>query len=155
MYRAYQLLSIISYILFTLFYCCTCHLLLQVESAANKNAQFCIAGIPFDSATTNRPGARFGPRAIRDASHMLCDGIHPHFHVSPVDKLIDAGDLRLPNTSLHEMRLKLEPLAQSLLSKHHMIWLGGDHSVTLSLLRAQRAHTGNQLISQMMSRLVV
>src|SRR3546814_13682053 len=36
-----------------------------------------VAGIPFDIATTNRPGARFGPEAIRRASRMLVDGDHP------------------------------------------------------------------------------
>jgi agmatinase len=36
-------------------------------------------GVPWDAATTNRPGARFGPRAIREASSMLCDGMHPVF----------------------------------------------------------------------------
>ena len=34
-----------------------------------------VAGIAYDGATTNRPGARFGPHAIRRASHMLCDGV--------------------------------------------------------------------------------
>ena len=91
---------------------------------------------------TNRPGARFGPRSIRDASHMLCDGIHPLFNVTPVGNLVDHGDLNLPNTSLSEMRKTLEPLAENLMKKHHMVWLGGDHSVTLSLLRAQRAKVG-------------
>ncbi len=61
---------------------------------------YAVAGIAWDGATTNRPGARFGPRAVRQASHMLCDGIHPHFDVSPIGQLGDAGDLALPNTSL-------------------------------------------------------
>ena len=38
---------------------------------------YAVAGIAYDGATTNRPGARFGPHAIRRASHMLCDGVHP------------------------------------------------------------------------------
>ena len=40
----------------------------------NLNAAICIAGIPFDLGTSNRPGARFGPAAIRQASRMLVDG---------------------------------------------------------------------------------
>ena len=45
---------------------------------------FAIAGIPYDGAVTHRPGARFGPSAIRTASQMLCDGTHPYFDVSPL-----------------------------------------------------------------------
>jgi agmatinase len=99
-----------------------------------------VAGVAWDGATTNRPGARFGPRAIRQASHMLCEGTHPHFDVSPLGSLGDAGDLALPNTSLAAMREALAPLVGPLLAKHHMVWLGGDHSITLPLLRAYRAH---------------
>mmetsp|Transcript_34410 Transcript_34410/g.35083 ORF Transcript_34410/g.35083 Transcript_34410/m.35083 type:complete len:314 (-) Transcript_34410:14-955(-) len=107
-----------------------------------KSFPFAIAGIAFDGATTNRPGARFGPRAIRDASHMLFDGLHPHFNISPTNYLVDYGDLPLPNTSLANMRAELELVAKKLFKTHHMVWLGGDHSITLSLLRAHYACTG-------------
>ena len=107
--------------------------------------RFAVAGIAWDGSTTNRPGARMAPRAIREASHMLCDGIHPHFNVSPVGMLGDVGDLPLPNTSLAAMRAALQPLLAPLLAKHHMVWLGGDHSITLPLLRAYRAHLGRPL----------
>lgn len=106
---------------------------------------FGLAGIAWDGAVTNRPGARFGPRAIRAASHMLCDGIHPLFDNTPVGHLADCGDLALPNTSLAAMRSVLEVQAAELLAQHHMAWLGGDHSVTLSLLRAQRDRLGHPL----------
>ena len=106
---------------------------------------YAVAGIAYDGATTNRPGARFGPHAIRRASHMLCDGVHPLWNCSPVSKLTDMGDLTLPNTSLTAMRKKLQPLALDLIGKHHMCWLGGDHSVTLPLLRAYREHFGRPL----------
>jgi agmatinase len=57
----------------------------------------------------------------------------------------DAGDLPLPNTSLPACREALEPQAEALVRRHHMAWLGGDHSVTLSLLRAYRAVLGRPL----------
>ncbi len=104
-----------------------------------------VAGIAWDGATSNRPGARFGPRAVRQASHMLCDGIHPHFDVSPLGQLGDAGDLALPNTSLDAMRAALAPRAAELIGRHHMAWIGGDHSITLPLLRAYRAQLGRPL----------
>jgi agmatinase len=97
---------------------------------------FAVAGLTFDGAVTNRPGARFGPQAIRLASQMLCDATHPYFDTTPIGQLCDAGDLALPNTGIDAMRTALMPMAQDLFAAHHMVWLGGDHSVTLPLLRA-------------------
>lgn len=119
------------------------HFLKAGEAAPNK--PFAVAGIAWDGAVTNRPGARLAPRAIRQASHMLCDGTHPHFDVTPVGLLGDAGDLPLPNTSLDAMRSALAPLAADLIRRHHIAWLGGDHSITLPLLRAYRAWLGRPL----------
>lgn len=106
---------------------------------------FGVAGLAWDGSTTNRPGARLAPRAIREASHMLCDGIHPHFDVTPDAVLGDAGDLPLPNTSLEAMRAAMAPLVAPLLAQHHMVWLGGDHSVTLPLLRSHAERWGRPL----------
>jgi agmatinase len=106
---------------------------------------YAVAGIAWDGATTYRPGARFGPRAVREASHMLCDGIHPHFDVTPIGQLGDAGDLPLPNTSLEAMRAAMAPLVRPLIARHHMAWIGGDHSITLPLLHAYREHLGRPL----------
>ncbi len=117
-------------------------------ATSHDSAPYAVAGIAWDGATTNRPGARFGPRAIREASHMLCDATHPLFDVSPLEpegQLADLGDLPLPNTSLAAMREALQPLAQQLVRQHHMLWLGGDHSITLPLLRAYREHLGRPL----------
>jgi agmatinase len=116
-----------------------------LKAAPAHEQHFAVAGVAWDGATTNRPGARFGPRAIREASHMLCDGDHPHFGLAPGTALGDAGDLKLPNTSLDRMREALMPQAQALLARHHMVWLGGDHSITLPLLRAYRRHLGRPL----------
>jgi agmatinase len=113
--------------------------------AAGVETPFAIAGIAWDGAVTNRPGARFGPRAIREASHMFCDALHPHFDVSPVGLLGDAGDLPLHNTSLEGMRAAVAPHVARLIRDHHVCWLGGDHSVTLGLLRAYREHLGRPL----------
>ncbi len=104
---------------------------------------FAVVGIPFDGAVTNRPGARFGPQEIRRASLMLCDGIHPYFEVSPLGYLGDAGDMALPNASaLDEVRRRIEAQAGALMAQHHCVFLGGDHSVTLPLLRAAKARFG-------------
>jgi len=113
--------------------------------AARAGTPYAVAGVAWDGAVTNRPGARFGPRAIREASHMLCDATHPVFDVSPAASLGDAGDLPLPNTSLEGMRQAMRPLVDRLVRAHHMCWLGGDHSITLPLLRAYRAWLGRPL----------
>ncbi|MEO7938066.1 MAG: agmatinase [Burkholderiaceae bacterium] len=104
---------------------------------------FAVVGIPFDGAVTNRPGARFGPAEIRRASLMLCDGLHPHFGVTPLGQVGDALDMRLPNAcALSEVRARIESEARRLMARHHCVFLGGDHSVTLPLLRAAHAIHG-------------
>ncbi len=110
-----------------------------------RAAPFGVAGVAWDGATTNRPGARLGPAAIRSASHMLCDATHPVWDCSPRSELADCGDLALPNTGLVPMRVALESAARALIARHHMCWLGGDHSITLSLLRAYRRWLGRPL----------
>jgi agmatinase len=99
-------------------------------------APFCAAGVAWDGSVTNRPGARFGPGAIRRASHMLCDATHTLWDTTPRGALVDMGDIALPNTSIAAMRASLVPTAKDLLTKYHMLWLGGDHSITLPLLQA-------------------
>ena len=118
---------------------------LRARSPAPQAAPFGLAGIPWDGSVTNRSGARQAPSAIRQASHMLCDATHPLFDVSPIEALEDHGDLMLPNTSLVAMRQALLPQARQLLARQHMVWLGGDHSVTLPLLQIYREHCGQPL----------
>lgn len=119
---------------------------LKVPSAhGGAPRPFGLAGLAWDGSTTNRPGARFGPRAIREASHMLCDAIHPLFDVSPSEALDDLGDLPLPNTGIDGMRAAFAQQLPALLARQHMVWLGGDHSVTLPILRAQRERLGQPL----------
>ena len=114
-----------------------------LASAPLQAQPFALVGVPFDGAVTNRPGARFGPQEIRRASLMLCDGLHPVFDVSPLEFLGDAGDLRLPNASpLQQVREAIQAQAAVLMAHHHCVFLGGDHSITLPLLRALHAQHG-------------
>ena len=104
---------------------------------------FAVVGIPFDGAVTNRPGARFGPAEIRRASLMLCDATHPHFDVSPLGVVGDALDMRLSNASgLAAVREQIQAQAARWMARHHCVFIGGDHSVTLPLLRAAHARHG-------------
>jgi len=63
------------------------------------NAKVVIVGAPFDLGTTNRPGARFGPKAIRDADYLAPDGARPHLDtgIDPLATLgvVDIGDIHV------------------------------------------------------------
>ena len=100
----------------------------------DRAAPICIAGIPLDLGTTNRSGARFGPAAIRHASRMLTDGAHPQHWVDPVAlPLADIGDLELALGDLLASLALIEAQAGAI---EHLVALGGDHGITLPLLRA-------------------
>jgi agmatinase len=117
----------------------------EALATVDSSKPYAIAGVTWDGSVSNRPGARLGPDAIRRSSRLLCDATHPLFDTTPLDLTVDLGDLPLPNTSLESMRAALLPQALSLLGRHQMIWLGGDHSITLPLLRAYREHFGAPL----------
>jgi agmatinase len=101
---------------------------------ADRDAAICVAGAPFDIGTTNRSGARFGPQAIRLASRMLVDGDHPTRRVDPARlALADIGNFSLALGDIPESLALLEAQAAGIA---HLVTLGGDHSITLALLRA-------------------
>jgi agmatinase len=103
-------------------------------AARDRAAPLCIAGIPYDIGTTNRSGARFGPAAIRAASRMLVDGAHPEHWVDPAAlPIADIGDFA---TALGDIGASLKLIERDAQGIAHLIALGGDHSITLPLLRA-------------------
>ncbi len=106
---------------------------LALERPASA-ASIAVAGIPFDIGTTNRSGARFGPAAIRAASRMLVDGDHPHWWVDPRTLAVaDVGDFAI---ALGDIPASLA-LIEAQASRHaHLVTLGGEHGITLPLLRA-------------------
>jgi agmatinase len=109
---------------------------------ARRDAEspYVIAGIPMDIGTTNRAGARDGPRAIRQASRMLVDGAHPHWWVDPAAmRIADIGDFAL---ALGDIQKSLAEIERQALDIGHLVALGGEHGVTLGLLRALRARRG-------------
>jgi agmatinase len=100
----------------------------------DRNASIVIAGVPLDIGTSNRAGARFGPRAIRDASRMLADGDHPTAWTCPsVMNLADIGDFAIALGDIPESLRLIEEQASAL---DHLVALGGEHGITLPLLRA-------------------
>ena len=103
-------------------------------------AAYSVLGIPFDAGTTNRAGARDGPQAIRRASRMLVDGAHPTAWVEPAAlDLADLGDLPVVPG---DIPATLELIERHAVGLAHVLALGGEHGVTLALLRALARRTG-------------
>lgn len=102
--------------------------------SGDAGAAYCVAGIPFDIGTTNRPGARFGPRALRAASTMLAGEPHPRWWVEPGEMgIADIGDFPIALGDILASYALIEAQAAPI---NHLIALGGDHGCTLPLLRA-------------------
>ncbi len=103
-----------------------------------------IVGVPFDSGTSYRSGARFGPRQIRAASLLLW-GYHNPLAVKPLDVLnvIDYGDVDVIPPSIvdtmHHIEAEVGALVQAGVT---VLALGGDHSISLPLLRAHARRYG-------------
>jgi agmatinase len=103
-----------------------------------------VLGAPFDTATSFRPGARFGPEAIRSGSALLRP-YHPPLDVDVFGtlSLVDGGDLAVtPGNALRtveQIAAGLRPLLEAGIVP---LVLGGDHSIVLGELRAQAAVHG-------------
>ena len=109
-------------------------------SRTDPDADFVVAGIAMDLGTTNRAGARDGPAAIRRASRMLTDGDHPEHRVEPARmSLSDIGDFTL---ALGDIQGSLAAIQSQAGGIGHLIALGGEHGITLPLLRALAQRQG-------------
>ena len=109
-----------------------------------ETADVVILGIPFDSGVSYRPGARFGPNHIRDASRLIRP-YNPAQDVQPfaVQQVADAGDLAVNPFSIVEALMQIEAgVAPLLQSGAKVVTLGGDHTIALPLLRAMAAKHG-------------
>jgi agmatinase len=113
----------------------------QPPAAATEG--IAIAGIPLDLGVTNRAGTRDGPPAIRRASRMLVDGWHPTTEVDPhALPLADIGDFAL---ALGDLTGSLALIEQQAAKHQHLVALGGEHGITLPLLRALAKRIGGPL----------
>lgn len=110
-----------------------------------KGADAVVWGIPFDAAVTNRPGARFGPQAIRRASVIMDNDPQYPFQRDLFEQLavVDYGDCLLDNGNHQKTPATIEREASKLLrSGAFLLSLGGDHFVTWPLLKAHAAIHG-------------
>jgi agmatinase len=112
-------------------------------SRTDPAAAFVVASIPMDIGTTNRSGTREGPAAIRRASRMLTDGDHPEHWVEPARlDLSDIGDFAL---ALGDIQASLAAIETQAAPIGHLIALGGEHGITLPLLRALTRRLGRSV----------
>ncbi|MDB5400106.1 MAG: agmatinase [Acetobacteraceae bacterium] len=110
-------------------------------SRTDRDADYVIAGIPMDIGTTNRAGTRDGPAAIRRASRMLTDGDHPEHWVEPARMSVsDIGDFGLALGDIPNSLAAIQSQAEAI---GHLIALGGEHGITLPLLRALTQRLGH------------
>ena len=103
-----------------------------------------VIGVPFDSGTTFRPGARFGPIAVRQATRLL-RSFHPALDVEPFadQQVADAGDIACNPFDLLEAIAQIEAGAEEILSAaEHLVTIGGDHTIALQLLRVMNRRFG-------------
>ncbi len=109
-----------------------------------ERADVAVLGLPFDSGTSFRPGARFGPEAVRAGSKLLRP-YHLGLDVEPWTtlQLADAGDVAINPFDIIEAVGQIEAAANALYSKaNQIVSIGGDHTVALPLLRAAHARHG-------------
>lgn len=109
-------------------------------------------GVPIDVATSNRPGARFGPQAIRRISAMYepadpawPQGTNPFAQLSAVDYGDAVWDYGRPETALGEIERQAATILDSGAT---LLAMGGDHSLTYALLRAHAARHGKLALIQ-------
>ena len=115
-------------------------------------ADLVVTGIPFDQAVTHRPGTRFGPRAIREASTLQpydppygWDGFNPLSEF----EIVDYGDMAFDYANVAGVPYLIENHIKTVISQGSAtVTLGGDHFITLPILRAYAEKFGPMSVIQ-------
>src|SRR3954463_1730255 len=103
-----------------------------------------VIGVPFDIGTSNRPGARFGPRGIRNES-VLLRPYNMATRAAPFDSLRidDVGDVATNPYNVADSMERIEQRYTSLLDRDVVTAsMGGDHTIVLPILRAMAKRHG-------------
>ena len=100
-----------------------------------------ILGVPFDSGTSFRPGARFGPLEVRKSSRHLRPAFHVELDTAPFERVqvVDAGDVACTPFSIDEAMTQIEATAHEVKggsADRRVIAIGGDHTIALPMLRS-------------------
>ena len=108
------------------------------------SADVAVVGVPFDSGVSYRPGARFGPSAVREVSRLLRP-YNPALDVAPFElaQVADAGDIACNPFDIAEAVKTVEQQAGELMDTGaRLVTIGGDHTIALPLLRAAAQRHG-------------
>jgi agmatinase len=110
-------------------------------------ARAVILGAPYDGGTSHRPGARFGPQAIRFTDYLPHDGRRPHIAlgVDPLLELgvVDVGDVEMPPGEIDKSMRRLEEAVLAVASTGAMpVVLGGDHTIAWPDVTGVARHVG-------------
>ncbi|HEY2549408.1 MAG TPA: agmatinase [Streptosporangiaceae bacterium] len=117
------------------------------DPASLAGTDIMIIGAPFDGGTTHRPGARFGPQAIRFTDYLPHDGSRPHLAlgVDPLTELrvADAGDIEMPSGDTELSLRRLEEAVYAAASAGAIpVILGGDHTIAFPDATGVARHVG-------------
>jgi len=113
----------------------------------NDGYDIVFVGAPFDGGTTNRPGTRFGPQAIRGTDYLPHDASRPHLAlgVDPLRELrvADAGDVLMPSGDTEKSIKRLEDTVHAVAASGAVpVILGGDHTITFPDATGVARHVG-------------
>lgn len=120
---------------------------MPIAHSLTEDFEVGIFGIPFDGGVSYRPGTRFGPGAVREQS-ALGRGFHLHRGFSVFERLaiMDLGDCSTVPIDLAQTYHKIEDFVGALLTnKKKFLAVGGDHSITLPILRALKKSTSEKI----------
>ncbi|MBV9870582.1 MAG: agmatinase [Frankiaceae bacterium] len=122
------------------------------DPASYDGADVVIIGAPFDSGTSYRSGARFGPMAIRSTDYLPHDGSRPHLAlgVDPLQDLrvLDAGDIEMPPTETELSLHRLEDAVAAVCGAGAIpVILGGDHTIAWPDIAGCARHYGQGRVS--------
>ena len=116
-----------------------------------RGVDLVITGAPFDQAVTNRPGARLGPRAIREASTLQTYDPPFGWGTDPLEdmSIVDYGDLAFDYAKVSDFpKAMTDHITQILSAGAGSITLGGDHYITYPILRAYAEKFGPMSVIQ-------
>jgi agmatinase len=124
-----------------------------LEDVSLLKADVAFLGVPFDAATNDRPGARFGPAAVRDASVRYqspgaAGWLDPErgVHLLRGVRMLDAGDVDIRTVDLMENFDRMTEAARLVrASGAFPVFIGGDHAITFALVRAFDNPAGGKL----------
>jgi agmatinase len=122
--------------------------------ASYADADVVVLGAPFDGGTSHRPGARFGPMAIRQTCYLPQDGSRPHLALR-VDALrdlrvVDAGDVEMYSGDVERSIAALEDAVFAVASSGAIpVVLGGDHTIALPDATGLARHLGFGRVSML------